>query len=138
FPAFGLHFITGTRPLVNTFIPGQVELESWVGSRQVWDCDGSKAGQDFVEDLLVEALARPSVRQHRDREVCIWQNPQAGVLTNGTAVGRVDRFAVPSAHDEAQRPLRPKHIWIRDGNTRLHHFAHTPGRDNACAVWRLA
>src|SRR5262249_40013373 len=78
---FGLSLVTSAEPLVNSFIPGQVEFEREIGFRQIRDRDRSKISQDLVEDLLVEALAWPSIRQHRERGVRIRQNPQTSVLT---------------------------------------------------------
>src|SRR5215469_5732002 len=68
-PALGLYLVTGAGPLVSPFIPGQVEPQSRIGVRQTGDRDCSEAGQDLIEHLLVEAVSRTSVRQHRDGEV---------------------------------------------------------------------
>src|SRR5258707_3628196 len=137
-PAFGFYFVTDAGALVSTFILGHVERKRRIGFRQVRDRDCSKVGQDCIEHLPVEAISRSSVRQHRESEIRIRQNPQTSALTDGAAVVRVDNLAVPMIHGETEGPLRSEQVGVRYGNTRLHHLANGLGRDNPSPVWRLA
>ena len=58
-PILGLYLITSAGPLVNPFIPGQVEFERLIGFRQVRDPNRSKILQDLVEDLI-DYFGRPT------------------------------------------------------------------------------
>jgi hypothetical protein len=138
-PAFGFYFVTGTEPLVSTFILGHVERKRRIGVRHVWDRDRSKLGEDGIEHLPVEVVSRSSVRQHRDREIRIWQNPQTSLLTDGAAVVRVDRLAVPMRHGETQGPLRSEPIASLPSNSLCDHVRRLRAsflilKDAACSV----
>jgi hypothetical protein len=83
--ALGFYFVAANEPLVGTFIPGQVELESGIRFWQRRDRDGSKLAEDRVEHLSMEAVPWFSVRQHHDGEIRIRQDAQTIVLPDHAA-----------------------------------------------------